>query len=97
MVLDGRRLQGTENEGVPLPLAELFWAPDSAAFFITYSWGGQVGEWRVRVYVIEKEGVRWSDVTQEAVKRFKKHYKCHDPEDPNVAAATWVKDSKRTA
>ncbi len=95
VVKDGRRLLGIENRGVALPLAELSWASDSTAFFITYSRGGEVGEWRVDVYVIEKESVRWSDVTQEAVKRFKKHYKCYEPEDPNVGAATWVNDSKR--
>lgn len=95
VVKDGRRLLGIENRGVALPLAELSWASASTAFFITYSRGGEVGEWRVDVYVIEKESVRWSDVTQEAVKRFKKHYKCYEPEDPNVGAATWVNDSKR--
>ena len=49
----------------------------------------------MEVYVIEKESIRWSDVTQEAVKRFRKLYKCREPEDPNVGAATWVKGSEQ--
>jgi hypothetical protein len=90
---DGRRLLGTENEGVST-LAELAWASDSTAFYMTQSLGGAVGEWRVAVYEVEKESVRVRDVTQEVMKQFKKHYKCKEPEEPNVGAVKWLNGSK---
>lgn len=93
VTVEGRKLPGIEEEGVMYP-AELFWAPDSSAFFITASDGGAVGTWFVSVYVIEKGRVRYLNVTQEVIMQFKKYYKCDEPEEPNVGAIRWLKGSK---
>jgi|GEM_PF-1445094 len=93
VVVNGRPLSGTENEGLET-LAELAWAPDSTAFFITASNGGIVGTWYVSVYLIEKTRVRRVNVTQRAAKRFKMQYSCHDPEEPNMAGVKWLEGSK---
>ena len=92
VVMDGKRLTGTEQKGIST-LAELAWSPDSRAFFITESYGGAVGDWHVWIYVIQGATLRFHHVTQEVVKQFKKHYQCEEPEEPNVGAVTWVKDS----
>lgn len=92
--VDRRRLPGTENEGVGT-LAELAWAPDSTAFFITESLGGAVGEWRVAVYVIENQSIHVKDVTQDVIKQFKGHYECKEPEEPNVGAVKWLNGSTK--
>jgi hypothetical protein len=92
--MDGRPLQGTENRAVTT-LAELAWAPDSGALFITQSYGGAVGEWRVAVYTVESGGVRAWDVSSEVVRQFRKLYKCKGAEAPNVGAAKWLDGSKR--
>jgi hypothetical protein len=90
---EGRRLSGIEHEGVLQP-AELAWSPDSTAFFITATDGGWVGTWNVRVYIIENGTVRYCDVTKAVIKRFEKHYKCQEPQPPNIGAIRWLKDSK---
>ena len=92
--MDGPRLPGIENAGVST-LAELRWAPDSRAFFITESHGGAVGEWRVTVYMIETQSVRSVDVTSEVTREFKQHYRCAEPEEPNVGAVRWVDGSNQ--
>lgn len=92
--MEGKRLPGIEDAGVST-IAELAWAPDSRAFFITESYGGEVGEWLVSVYLIENERVRREHVTREVVRRFHKHYRCIEPEEPNVGAITWVKGSEQ--
>lgn len=94
VAMDGRRLPGTEDKGVST-LAELAWSPDSRAFFVTESYGGAVGDWHVFVYIIEKARVRSIYVTEEVVRRFKRHYACYEPEEPNVGAIKWVTDSKQ--
>jgi hypothetical protein len=90
----GRLLAGTEHEGV-YSLAELVWAPDSTAFFITLSDGGIVGTWETRVYLIEKEKVRRVNVTQVVASRFQKQYKCLEPEEPNIAGIKWLDGARK--
>jgi len=93
VVVDGKSLLGTENEGVG-PLAELAWAPDSTVFFITESDGGIIGTWDTWVYWIEDGKVHRKSVTQEVTKRFKQHYKCMEPEEANVGGVKWWNGSK---
>lgn len=94
VLMDGQKLPGTENEGVG-SLAEVAWSPDSRAFFVTESYGGEVGDWHVWVYRIENEKVRFLRVTEQVVKGFKRHYRCEDPEEPNIGAIKWVNGSNQ--
>jgi len=50
MVVDGKRIA---TEFGKLPNAELGWAPDSKTFFVTWTDGGEEGQWRVGVYEIK--------------------------------------------
>jgi hypothetical protein len=93
VVMDGKRIQGTEDEGIST-LAELAWSPDSKAFFVTESYGGEVGEWVVWINVIEGERVRVINPAKDVSKSFKKHYKCYNAEEPNVGAVKWLNGGK---
>jgi len=90
----GARLAGIEKEGVA-KLAELRWSADSAAFFVTQSYGGEVGEWLVWVYRIQGDRVQRTSVTQEVAREFKKHYRCREPEEPNIGAVKWLEGSNK--
>jgi hypothetical protein len=80
----------------PWPCPEFQWAPDSKAFFLTYSEGGAVGNYEVRVYYPSEREVRQLDPTPIVAKDFLAHYpKCFYPETPNFGAITWLKDSSR--
>ena len=93
VVMNGKHLPGIEDTGVST-LAELQWSPDSTAFFITESYGGAVGDWRVTVYLSDGRRVRSLDVSKEVIKSFKKHYLCKEPEEPNVGAVKWLNGAK---
>jgi len=94
VVMEGKRLPGIEDAGVST-LAELAWAPDSIAFFVTESYGGWVGDWHVRVFVIEDGKAHRMAITNEVVKSFKKHYRCKEPQDPNIGAVKWLNGSTK--
>jgi hypothetical protein len=80
----------------PWPCPEFQWAPDSEAFFLTFSDGGTVGNYKVFVYYPSKEGVKVLDPTSAVEKDFLARYpKCFDPEIPNFGGITWLKDSRR--
>ena len=80
----------------PWPCPEFQWSPDSKAFFVTYSEGGSVGNFEVKVYYPSKKGIKIIDPTLAVQKDFLNHYpKCFDPETPNLAGITWIKDSRR--
>ena len=96
---NGNRLSGPEDEGI-YPLAEMAWCPDSRAFFLTQSDGGNVGGWFLNVYLMSDKYVKLIDITQQVKKDFMTRYKCVVPEDPtaneepNIAAIKWFNDSK---
>jgi hypothetical protein len=92
-VRDGKPLPGIEDAGVNT-LAELQWSPDSTAFFITESSGGVVGDWHVIVYLHDGRRVRRVDVSKTVLQSFQKHYRCQEPEVPNVGAVTWLHGAK---
>lgn len=71
-------------------LAELLWAPDSGAFVVTESDGGNVGTWRVEVFVVGDATVRRVQIDDAVIASFKKHYRCIKPEEPNVGAVAWL-------
>jgi hypothetical protein len=76
-------------------LAELLWAPDSSAFVVTQSDGGDVGTWLVAVYVLEGNGVARFDVARTVRESFQKRHPCDEPEDANVGAIAWLGGSKK--
>jgi hypothetical protein len=41
--------------------SEIAWSPDSAAFFVTYSDGGAIGTYHVKVFFVGKSGLRESE------------------------------------
>ena len=89
----GRLTQLPENAGVNT-LAELLWAPDSSAFVVTQSDGGNVGTWFVAVYALEGNAVTTLSVSKAVTESFKKRYPCDEPEDPNIGAVAWLEASK---
>lgn len=76
--------------------SELGWAPDSKAFFVTYSDGGNVGTYHTLVYHVAESGLRIEEPTAHVQKDFdSKPPVCFEPEDPNIGAITWVGSSRR--
>jgi len=85
--------------------AELGWSPDSARFFLTWTEGGQMGDWHVAVYEVTTAGVsEVRGVEKKPIKDFEKYIRSLPP-DPdfgefpgrycysNVAAAQWLSGS----
>ena len=95
VVIDGgMAVPGIEGYTLLLP-AEIAWAPDSKAFFITSNEGG-IGEelWFVTAYVVESDRVNYYDVTGEAGDRFREFVKCPDAGEMHFGAIKWLKESK---
>ena len=72
--------------------AELAWSPDSRAFFLTYSDGGNVGTYHVLVYFLDASGIRRTEPIPNGRRLFKPT--CFDAENPNVGAIRWGNDSR---
>lgn len=71
---------------------EVMWSPDSKAFAETYSDAGAVGLFHVLIYY--DGGSRVIEPTAQVTKEFLSHPRtCFEPEDPNVGAIEWMKDS----
>ncbi len=94
VVVDGKRLPGANRFGLP-PLAEVVWSPDSRAFAITWSDGGDVGTWRVNVFWIGQNAVRYTDPTPQVQTEFMGTYRCAGSTNqvPNIAALDWANGS----
>jgi hypothetical protein len=74
--------------------AEAAWSPDSKAFFVTYSGGGNVGTYHVKVVYVTDTGLRIVEPVPNGRRLFVPT--CFDPELPNVAAIKWTRpDSSR--
>jgi hypothetical protein len=73
--------------------SEVGWSPDSKAFFVTYSDGGNIGTFHVKVFHVNISGLRESEPIPNG--RNLLVPKCFDPEYPNVGAIKWLKDSSR--
>jgi hypothetical protein len=72
--------------------AEVAWAPDSRAFFATYSDGGNVGTYHVKVFHVTAAGVQVTEPIPDG--RALLAPSCGDPELPNVAAIRWGRRSR---
>ena len=68
--------------------AEVAWSPDSKVFFITYSDGGNVGTYHVKIVYVTGSGLRVVEPIINGRKLFAP--KCFDPEIPNIGAIKWV-------
>jgi len=74
--------------------AEAVWSSDSKAFFVTYSDGGNVGTYHVKVFYATDVGLRVIEPVPNGRRLFAPT--CFDPERPNVAAIRWMgTDSSR--
>ena len=95
VVIDGgSAVPGIEGYTLLLP-AEISWAPDSKAFFITANEGGLGDEtWFVTVFMLEHDRVKYYAVTAEVANRLKKEIQCPDAGEPHFGAIKWVKESK---
>jgi hypothetical protein len=67
--------------------AEAAWSPDSAAFFVTYSDGGVIGTYHVKVVYVADSGLRIVEPVPNGRSLFVPT--CFDPEVPNVGAIRW--------
>lgn len=76
--------------------AEVAWAPDSKAFFVTYSGGGLIGEYHVLIYYPKDSGLEIREPTAKVREAFlEKPHVCLYPEEPNLAAIAWLGSSEK--
>jgi hypothetical protein len=77
-------------------LAELDWASDGNAFFVTQSDAGPLGMWYVKSYFFDTDRVLEVDVSALAARQFVKSNACRDARSviPNAIGITWVNGSK---
>lgn len=80
-------------------LGELGWAPDSKAFFVTSSDGGDVGRWYVIVFRVIDGHLEEAIVSRLARTEFMRTYQCYwggkkYAQEPNLGAVRWLKDSE---
>jgi len=68
--------------------AEVAWAPDSSAFFVTYSDGGNIGTYHVTVFRITASGLTVTEPIPDGRTLFVPN--CADPESPNIGAVRWM-------
>ena len=68
--------------------AEVLWSPDSKAFSVTYSDGGNVGTYHVKVVLTTDAGLRIFEPLPDGRKLLVP--RCFDPEVPNVGAIRWM-------
>lgn len=69
------------------------WSDDKKNFAITWSDGGAIGNFHVRVFHIEGSAVSEWPATQQAFKSFKAFHWCKTRGD-NIQAYTWLPDSQ---
>jgi hypothetical protein len=74
--------------------AEAAWSPDSKALFVTYSDGGNVGTYHVKVVYVNQAGIRVIEPIANGRSLLVPN--CFELEYPNVGAIKWVgSDSSR--
>jgi len=78
------------------PDCEVAWAPDSRAFFATYTMGGAIGGFVTQVFFVQHDGLKLLKPTAEVIEEFmsRPHY-CYWDEGPNVGGVMWLGDSSR--
>jgi hypothetical protein len=74
--------------------AEALWSPDSRAFFVNYSDGGNIGTYHLKVFYVSKAGLRVVEPIPNGRRLFAPW--CFSSEYPPVAGIRWMaKDSSR--
>jgi hypothetical protein len=68
--------------------AEVEWSPDSKAFFVTYSDGGNVGTYHVKIFFLGDSGLRVLEPIPDGRVLFAPT--CYHEEWPNVGAIKWI-------
>jgi hypothetical protein len=93
--IDGTKIPpGPKASRISYP-AELAWAPNSRALYITEGAGYSTG-YRTVVYGLENNKLSHSDRVNQIVQHdFERHHKCAEGQLPNVAGLLWMNDSKR--
>jgi hypothetical protein len=74
--------------------AEAAWAPDSKAFFITYSDDGNIGRYHVKIFYVSDSGFQVFEPIPDGRTIFQP--RCFDPELPNVGAIKWMGADSRS-
>jgi hypothetical protein len=75
--------------------AELAWAPDSKALYITESSGYTTG-YHATIYRLENDTLHQVEGVNRLVQRdFDRHHRCSDGQLPNIAGLRWMEDSQR--
>jgi hypothetical protein len=69
--------------------AEVGWSPDSAAFFLSYSDGGNIGTYHVQVFYVTVSGLRMIEPIEDGRRLLTPN--CFEPEWANVAAIKWMR------
>jgi len=72
--------------------AELGWAPDSSRFFLTWTDGGETGEWHVDVYDITSHGLKRIKSVDSASKKDFDHFVRSRPRRPESVEPFWDTD-----
>jgi hypothetical protein len=68
--------------------AEVGWSPDSAAFFLTYSDGGNIGTYHIQIFYVTVSGLRMIEPMKDRRRLLTPN--CFEPEWANVAAIKWT-------
>lgn len=74
--------------------AEMQWAPDSRAFFVTGSAHGRNGIYTVRVFRFARGRLEEVDLNRPVLRAFGSPVKCAWPEPPNISGIRWLDGSK---
>ncbi len=84
---------GPKDSSILYP-AELAWAPDSRAFFITESSSYSTG-FQILIYRIENDKLRYiGSVNQIVQSDFERRHKCSEGQRSNIAGLSWQDDSQ---
>lgn len=92
---DGAKIVLGPNASQILYPAELAWAPDSRALYITEGSGYSTG-YRVHIYRLEDHKLHCvTDLNQSLQHDFERRHKCSDGQSPNIAGLHWMDDSQQ--
>lgn len=73
--------------------SEVEWSPDSKTFFLTYSDGGNIGRFHVKIVYVGSSGLRETEPIPDGRKLLVPN--CYSPEEPNVGAIRWMGSTLR--
>ena len=74
--------------------AEIAWASDSSAFFITQSEDGIDGRWYVTAFLVGRRTVHVVDPAADVMARVRAREACSEAKPANTAAVTWLDGAK---